>query len=99
MFVRPLGYYGVYAKKLFVRVPRLKKMFTGGYGRGDAIPSALPPGGSDQAHPATQYPPPELSASTAELNSTITITTATLRGLFPEGFFPGRWGTKKKTEN
>ncbi len=101
MFVRPLGYYGVYAKKLFVRVPRLKKMFTGGHCHSRAIPSAPPPPAeaTKLITPLRSTPPPELSASTAELTITITITTATLRGLFSEGLFPGRWGTKKKDKN
>ena len=44
-------------------------MFTGGYGRGDAIPSALPPPpeATKLITPLRSTPPPELSASTAEL--------------------------------
>ena len=70
MFVRPLGYYGVYAKKLFVRVPRLKKkMFTGGHCHSRAIPSAPPPPpeATKLITPLRSTPPPEISASTAEL--------------------------------
>jgi len=74
-------------------------MFTGGHCHSKAIPSALPPAEATKLTPLRSTPPPELSASTAELTITSTITTATLRGLFSEGFFPGRWGTKKKDKN
>ena len=101
MFVRPLGYYGVYAKKLFVRVPRLKKKCS----REDtAIVRLYPrPSPPRRKRPSSSRyavpPPPELSASTAELTITSTITTATLRGLFSRGLFSGEMGhEEKKTE-
>ena len=76
-------------------------MFTGGHCHSRAAPRGLPPPAeaTKLITPLRSTPPPELSASTAELNSTITITTATLRGLFSGGLFPWRWGTKKKDKN
>jgi len=75
-------------------------MFTGGHCHSRAIPSAPPPPAeATKLIPLRSTPPPELSASTAELTINSTITTATLRGLFSEGLFPGRWGTKKKDKN
>jgi len=75
-------------------------MFTGGHCHSRATPRGLPPRRKRPSSPRYAVPPPpELSASTAELTINSTITTATLRGLFSEGFFPGRWGTKKKDKN
>ena len=75
-------------------------MFTGGHCHSRAIPSAPPPPAeATKLTPLRSTPPPELSASTAELTINSTITTATLRGLFSEGVFPGRWGTMKKDKN
>ena len=75
-------------------------MFTGGHCHSRAIPSAPPPPAeATKLTPLRSTPPPELSASTAELTITITITTATLRGLFSRGLFSGWPGHKeKKTE-
>ena len=69
-------------------------MFTGGHCHSRAIPSAPPPPAeATKLTPLRSTPPPELSASTAELTITSTITTAN-----PGGFFPGGWGTKKKRQ-
>ena len=74
-------------------------MFTGGHCHSRAIPSAPPPPAeATKLTPLRSTPPPELSASTAELTITSTITTATLRGLFSDGLFPGGRGTKKKRQ-
>ena len=67
-------------------------MFTGGHCHSRAIPSAPPPPAeATKLTPLRSTPPPELSASTAELTINSTITTAN-----PRGFFPGGRGTKKK---
>ena len=69
-------------------------MFTGGHCHSRAIPSASPPPAeATKIIPLRSTPPPELSASTAELTINSTITTAN-----PRGFFPGGRGTKKKRQ-
>ena len=75
-------------------------MFTGGYGRGDAIPSALPPRRKRPSSPRYAVPPPpEISPPPQNLIVLLLVLPQPCGGFFPGGFFPGRWGTKKKDKN
>ena len=74
-------------------------MFTGGYGRGDAIPSGPPPLDAAKLITPLRNTPPELPASTAELNSNNNTTGNKPVGFFLRaGLFPWRWGAKKKRQ-